>query len=82
MGGLEKKKVNEAVSPAGWGWGEGGRAGDGSEGARGLDLSRPWPLRCSETAVTYAMRDNYEKGSEDGRGWQYSSDEVRERTLE
>lgn len=82
MGGLEKKKVSGAEARTGWRWGERGGEGGRSEGAREPHLSRPWPLVRSETAGINGMRDSYEKGSEVGRGWQCSSDEVQERTLE
>lgn len=47
---------------------EGDGAGGGSYRPRGLRLSLPQPLMRTEMAVLNAMRNSYEKGSEDGRG--------------
>lgn len=45
-------------------------------------FSRPWSLVGTETIGINATGDSREKGSEDGRGRQYLSGDIRERTLE
>ena len=45
-------------------------------------VPRPWSLVATEMIGINATGDSCEKGSEDGRGRQYQSGEIRERTGE